>query len=160
VTATFFCVGMNAAAHPDLVGRILEAGHHLGNHTWSHPYLPDLTRDELLRQVDETNAAISRVTGAPVHLFRPPYGSRTPEALGWLAEHGMTTVVWDVDAHDWSSPGEAAITANVGTSIANGSIVLMHDGGGDRRQTVAALPAILENLLDRGLRPVAVDELS
>jgi peptidoglycan/xylan/chitin deacetylase (PgdA/CDA1 family) len=152
VPATFFCVGMNAAAHPDLLGQVLDGGHAVGNHTWSHPYLPDLSRDELLRQVDETGAAISRVTGAPVRLFRPPYGSRTPEVLTWLAGHGMTTVVWDVDARDWSAPGAPAIAAAVGACAAAGSIVLLHDGGGDRRQTVAALPTIVENLLERGHR--------
>jgi peptidoglycan/xylan/chitin deacetylase (PgdA/CDA1 family) len=149
-TATFFCVGMNAAAHPDLVARVLDAGHGIGNHTWTHPYLPDLTRDELLRQVDATNDALRRVSGAPVDLFRPPYGSCTPETLGWLAEHGMTTVTWDVDARDWAAPGVPAITEVVGTSARDGSVILMHDGGGDRSQTVAALPAILEGLRSRG----------
>jgi peptidoglycan/xylan/chitin deacetylase (PgdA/CDA1 family) len=150
---TFFCVGLNARAYPELVGRITDAGHLVGNHTWSHPYLPDLTRDELLRQIDMTDAALGTVG-----LVRPPYGARSPEVLHWLAGHDRTTVLWDVDVRDWALPGTAAIVAASGTASA-GSVVLMHDGGGDRRQTVEALPAVIEGLLDRGYRFVTVDRL-
>jgi peptidoglycan/xylan/chitin deacetylase (PgdA/CDA1 family) len=157
VVATFFCTGMNAAAHPDLVARMAAEGHTVGNHTWSHPYLPELARDEVLRQVEATNDAVARVTGGAPVLARPPYGARTADVLEWLAGQGMTTVLWDVDPDDWASPGTAAIVDAVATRTRPGSVVLMHDGGGDRWQTVAALPAVLAGLLDRGyaLVPVA-----
>jgi peptidoglycan/xylan/chitin deacetylase (PgdA/CDA1 family) len=157
VAASFFCVGINATAHPDLVARIAGAGHLVGNHTWSHPYLPDLTRDELLRQVDATGAALATATGGAGDLVRPPYGGRTPDVLRWLAGHGLTTVLWDVDAGDWAAPGVDAITGRVTGTVTDGSVILMHDGGGDRTQTVAALPGILRDLLDRGHTFVTVD---
>jgi peptidoglycan/xylan/chitin deacetylase (PgdA/CDA1 family) len=159
VPATFFCVGMNAAAHPGLVARAAEEGHLLGNHTFSHPYLPDLTRDEVLRQVDEANGALARVTGLPPALVRPPYGARTPQALEWLAGAGMTTVLWDVDPGDWARPGTDLIAEVTVGRAGAGSVLLLHDGGGDRAQTVAALPAILSGLQDRGLKVVPLDRL-
>ena len=160
VPATFFCVGLNAHSYPELVARAAEEGHTIGNHTWSHPYLPDLSRDEVLRQVDATNEALTRAAGRAATHLRPPYGSRTPEVLGWLAEHGMTTVLWDVDAQDWARPGTDAIVESVTKDSTDGSCILMHDAGGDRAQTVEALPRILTALLDRGYRFVTVDRLS
>jgi peptidoglycan/xylan/chitin deacetylase (PgdA/CDA1 family) len=160
VPASFFCVGLNADAHPRLVETAAGAGHFVGNHTWTHAYLPDLSRDELLRQVDATGEALARVLGEAPTLARPPYGARTPDVLTWLAGHGLTTVVWDVDAGDWAEPGVDAVVAGATTTVTGGSIILMHDAGGDRAQTVAALPRILRTLLERGHRLVRVDELS
>jgi peptidoglycan/xylan/chitin deacetylase (PgdA/CDA1 family) len=157
--ATFFCVGLNLNAYPELAGRAAEAGHLVGNHTWSHPYLPDLTRDELLHQVDATNAALTRAVGESTVLVRPPYGARSPELLGWLAGHGMTTVLWDIDTTDWAGPGTDTVVAEA-RRASDGSVVLMHDAGGDRTQTIEALPRILEHLLERGYRFVTIDRLS
>jgi len=160
VHATFFCVGLHAQAHPHILARIASEGHLLGNHTWSHPFLPDLTRDELRFQVNATNQAIRVVTGLEPTLVRPPYGSRTPEVLSWLADLGMTTVLWDNDSCDWSMPGPESITAKALSQARNGSIVLMHDGGGNREQTVTALPPILESLLEQGYELVPTNLLA
>ncbi|UNO39354.1 polysaccharide deacetylase family protein [Streptomyces sp. MST-110588] len=160
VPATFFCVGLHADAHPEVLERIAAQGHHIGNHTWSHPYLPDLTRAELDFQIDATNRAVRRVTGTEPRLLRPPYGSRTPEVLRWLADRGMTTVLWDNDPCDWAVPGAEAIAGAVVEQTRNGSIVLMHDGGGDRSQTVAALPGIIGQLAARGHEFVTADEIA
>ena len=159
IRATFFCVGLCAVAYPELVARIVEEGHHIGNHTWSHPYLPDLTRDELLRQIDTTGEVLGGILGTVPVMMRPPYASRTPEVLRWLADRDLTIVLFDVDTRDWTTPGADAIVAAVTTAAAPGSIVLMHDAGGDRAQTVAALPRIVEGLLGRGLRFVTVDRI-
>ncbi|OLB77111.1 MAG: hypothetical protein AUI14_17300 [Actinobacteria bacterium 13_2_20CM_2_71_6] len=156
--ATFFCVGLNVSGYPHLVRRTVDEGHLVANHTWSHPYLPDLTRDELLRQIDATNDALRRATGRPSTLVRPPYGGRTPEVLGWLAGHGVTTVLWDIDASDWAVPGTDTIVARA-SQAAEGSVILMHDAGGDRTQTIAALPRILEHLGERGYQFVTLDKL-
>ncbi|MFF7974909.1 polysaccharide deacetylase family protein [Streptomyces sp. NPDC007905] len=161
VPATFFCVGMNASAHPGILTRMRERGHGLGNHTWSHPFLPELTRSQLTEQIERTQEAIAEASGGPAPtLFRPPYGSRTPEVLGWLAESGLTTALWDVVPDDWSMPGADAVARVVLEQVAPGSIVLLHDGGGDRSQTVAALPAVIEGLLERGYRFTLVDEMA
>jgi peptidoglycan/xylan/chitin deacetylase (PgdA/CDA1 family) len=159
IPATFFCVGLCARAYPELVARVVAGGHGVGNHTWSHPYLPDLTRDEVLRQVDATGETLRMVTGALPALVRPPYGSRTPDVLRWFAGHDLTTVLWDVDSQDWAAPGTDRIVSTVTTAVVPGSVVLMHDAGGDRGQTVAALPRVVEDLLGRGFRFVPVEAI-
>lgn len=161
VPATFFCVGLHASAHTDEVARIAESGHELGNHTWSHPFLPDLSRRELAEQLERTDEAIARSAPLPARrLFRPPYGSRTPEVLTWLdAGHEHTIVLWDLDTRDWSLPGPEAISRTVLEKARPGSIALFHDGGGDRSQTAEALPSVIEGLLDRGYRFVPVADL-
>lgn len=157
--ATFFCIGLHAHAEPRMVERIVVEGHLVANHTWSHPYLPDLTGHELDDQLEQTSAAISRVTGAPPALFRPPYGGRSPDVMQRLAESGMVTVLWDVDALDWAMPGQQTIERTVIEQAGPGSVVLMHDGGADRSQTVAALPHIIERLVSDGYSLVSVDRL-
>ncbi|MBK0386407.1 MULTISPECIES: polysaccharide deacetylase family protein [unclassified Streptomyces] len=160
VPATFFCVGLHADAHADTLASVAAAGHSIGNHTWSHPFLPDLTQEELYFQIDATNRAVERVTGTAPHLLRPPYGSRSPDILGWLADRGMTTVLWDNDPCDWASPGTESIVRTAVEQTANGSIVLLHDGNGDRSQTVEALPGIIEQLLATENKFVTVDEIT
>ncbi|MFI9245946.1 polysaccharide deacetylase family protein [Streptomyces sp. NPDC053086] len=160
VRATFFCVGHHVAALPDEVRRIVAAGHEVGNHSWSHPFLPDLTPDQLREQIDRTAEAVARVTGEAPTWFRPPYGALTPEVLATLEGHPTTMTMWDVDSRDWSRPGPERIAATVLESAGPGSVVLLHEGAGDRGQTVRALPSIIEGLLERGLEPVTVGELS
>ncbi|MGC4925915.1 polysaccharide deacetylase family protein [Streptomyces cyaneofuscatus] len=158
--ATFFCVGHHVAALPDEVRRIAAAGHELGNHSWSHPFLPDLTPGQLREQLDRTGEELARVTGAAPAWFRPPYGSLTPEVLAALDGYPTTLTMWDVDARDWSRPGPEQIAATVLEGAGPGSVVLMHEGAGDRAQTVQALPSIIEGLLERGLELVPVGELA
>ncbi|MFD3538127.1 polysaccharide deacetylase family protein [Streptomyces sp. NPDC058662] len=157
--ATFFCVGHHVTALPDEVRRIAAAGHELGNHSWSHPYLPDLTPQQLREQLDRTGEAVARVTGQAPTRFRPPYGALTPEVLAALEEYPTTLTMWDVDARDWARPGPDQIAATVLEAVHPGSVVLMHEGAGDRAQTVQALPRIIEGLLERGLELVTVGEL-
>jgi peptidoglycan-N-acetylglucosamine deacetylase len=161
VPATFFCVGLHARAHTDELARMAEAGHGFGNHTWSHPFLPDLSVREFEVQLERTFEAIEDGAGVrPAPLFRPPYGSRKAELLTWLGRSGgPTTVLWDVDTGDWAMPGAPAITDAVLSRARPGSIVLMHDGGGDRSQTAEALPAVIEGLLERGYLFARVDQL-
>ncbi|MBB4950888.1 peptidoglycan/xylan/chitin deacetylase (PgdA/CDA1 family) [Kitasatospora gansuensis] len=160
VRATFFCIGLNALAHPALVRRIVEEGHLLGNHTWSHAYLPDLGREGLRQQLDFTAEVLAEASGVgqPV-LMRPPYGGRSPQLMERVADLGLTTVLWDVDTEDWAEPGAEVIAERVLRQVRPGSVVLMHDGGGDRSQTVAALPRIIDGLRRRGYRFVTPAEL-
>ncbi len=159
VPATFFCTGMYAKAYPEYLARMREEGHGVANHTWSHPILFELTRPQLVEQLDRTNEAIAAAVGgqAPT-LFRPPYGSCSPETLGWLADSGLTTVLWDVAPDDWQMPGADTIASSVLRQARPGSIVLLHDSGGDRSQTVAALAPMIEGLLERGLAIVPVEQ--
>ena len=160
VPATFFCVGLNAGAYRDEIARMSKHRHGIGNHTWSHPLLPELSRPQLMEQINRTNETIAGAgAAASPRLFRPPYGSQTPEVTGWLGETDLTVVLWDIDPFDWAMPGSAEIARIVVEETQPGSVILLHDGGGDRSQTVASLPAIIEGLLDRGYRFVLVDEL-
>jgi peptidoglycan/xylan/chitin deacetylase (PgdA/CDA1 family) len=160
VPATFFCVGLHAGGHPDEVVRMREQGHQLGNHTWSHPFLQELSRAELVAQVERAGDAIALAGGVPApSVFRPPYGSRTAQVIDWLADLDTTMVLWDAEAADWAMPGADAIARRILDRARAGSVILLHDGGGDRAQTVAALPAIIEGLLVRGYRFVTVGAL-
>jgi peptidoglycan-N-acetylglucosamine deacetylase len=161
VPATFFCVGLHAGAHTDELARMVESGHGIGNHTWSHPFLPDLTVAEFREQLERTDEAVEAVTGPRrVRLFRPPYGSRSTEIVRWLdGPERPAVALWDVDPADWAMPGAPAIARTVLEQARPGSIVLMHDGGGDRSQTAEALPAVIEGLLDRGYRFALVEDM-
>jgi peptidoglycan/xylan/chitin deacetylase (PgdA/CDA1 family) len=157
VPATFFCVGLHAGAFPDELVAMREQGHQLGNHTFSHPFLHELGRSEVAAQVRRAGEAVARASGGePPTVFRPPYGSRTPDVLGWLSELEPTTVLWDAEAADWAMPGAAVIAERILGQVRPGSVVLLHDGGGDRSQTVDALPVIIEGLLARGYEFVPV----
>ncbi|WP_395298154.1 polysaccharide deacetylase family protein [Kitasatospora hibisci] len=158
--AAFFCIGLHALAYPGVVRRIAAEGHTLGNHTWSHAYLPDLGPIELRRQLSFTAEAIAAAGGGPLPWLRPPYGGRSPELLERVAESGLTTVLWDVETNDWARPGPEVVAERVLRQVRPGSIVLMHDGGGDRSRTVAALPAVITGLRERGYRLVALEELA
>jgi peptidoglycan-N-acetylglucosamine deacetylase len=159
VPATFFCVGLNAVGLPAEIARIRSSGHAIANHTWSHAYLPDLSQDQLHEQIGRTSEVLAPRGASPAMLFRPPYGSRTPQIVDWLGRQETTVVLWDVDSGDWTMPGADAIADAVLKEVRPGSIILMHDGGGDRGQTAAALPTIIEGVHERGLRFVRLEEM-
>lgn len=147
--ATFFVLGRQVEAHPALTEAIHAAGHKLANHTYSHPALAGVGREIFLREVGTAqNLLGARASGC----FRPPYGSLDANTYIYAAELGLRLVLWDVDPQDWALPGAGAIAARVLGSTGPGSIVLFHDGGGERSQTVAALATILAELSAQGYR--------
>lgn len=154
--ATFFQVGANMGGQSGLQRRILKEGHYLADHSWSHPVLSaagDLADSEIAR----TKSRIMRQTGFTPCLFRAPYGAVSRDLIAIARGHGLLTVEWDVDPVDWSRPGAGAIAARVLRQVRSGSIILMHDGGGNRSQTAAALGPILAGLDRRGFRAVSVE---
>jgi peptidoglycan/xylan/chitin deacetylase (PgdA/CDA1 family) len=166
IAATFCMVGRNAAAHRDLVGRISDAGHEIANHTWSHPNdLAALPVDQVQQEIEQANQTLEDASGSPPVFFRAPGGAFTPAALAVCARLGLQPLAWSVDPHDWKQPGSARIVDTVLHTTRTGSIILNHDGGGDRSQTVAALRTYLPQLLDAGYRfvtpsPTATSEPS
>ncbi|MFC7547270.1 polysaccharide deacetylase family protein [Plantactinospora sp. GCM10030261] len=151
VKATFCMVGENAAAHPELVRAVAAEGHTLCNHSWNHDVLlghrnPAVIQADLLRTDTAIRAA---APGVPVRLFRQPGGNWTPAVVAVARTMGMTSVHWDVDPRDWTLPGASVVYGRVLLNVTPGSIVLLHDGGGDRQGTADALAEMLPELLGR-----------
>lgn len=157
VQATFCVIGENAVEYPQLLHDIANGGHAVANHSWTHPQLtkvrPAAARSELTR----TSELIEKVLGAPPEWARAPYGDWNPATLGICAELGMEPLGWSLDTNDWARPGTKSITGSVLRDVKDGAIVLCHDGGGNRSQTVAALRYYLPRLLDSGYIPVRPD---
>lgn len=148
--ATFFAVGQSLEDDPARGLRIMAEGHVLANHTWSHPDLTELSRAEVDWEIASAAWMLDDLgSGAPC--FRPPYGSSNAEVDDAIADAGLNKLMWNVDTEDWRRPGVDAI-ADVLLGAAPGDVVLMHDGGGDRSQTVEALEIALPRLAERGYR--------
>ncbi|MEH1102260.1 polysaccharide deacetylase family protein [Micromonospora sp. CPCC 205561] len=151
VRATFCVVGENAQRHPDLVRAIAADGHTLCNHSWNHDVTlgrrsPAAIRADLLR----TSAAIrAAVPDAPIAYYRQPGGAWTVQVVTVAQELGLTPLHWTVDPSDWQAPGADRIAAMVVAAVVPGSVVLLHDAGGDRQGTVDALHRILPDLAGR-----------
>jgi peptidoglycan-N-acetylglucosamine deacetylase len=135
---------------------VIHAGDVIGDHTWSHP---DLTAANAVAQLRSAREAIRNATGFRTCLMRPPYGIAPPDVVHIARSLGLLTIQWDVDPADWSRPGAAVIAQRVLSAVHSGSIVIMHDGGGDRSETVAALRTIVPQLLARGYHLVTVPQL-
>jgi peptidoglycan/xylan/chitin deacetylase (PgdA/CDA1 family) len=160
VPATFFVLGERAAAMPEIVGAIAEAGHDLAIHGWSHTAFTDLDAEALSSEVGRTQAKLREITGVECHDVRPPYGRYDGPAVSWLTSQGLVTWLWTGDAHDYEPATSVdRIVRNTLLSLTPGGIVLMHDGGGDRSRTVQALPRIIEGVRDRGFRFVALRDV-
>ncbi|MFB8241747.1 polysaccharide deacetylase family protein [Kitasatospora purpeofusca] len=152
IRASFFLIGENADAHPDLVREVAARGHHIANHSWSHPDLSGLSATKVHDELGRTSELLGRLTGRAPTWFRAPGGGWSPTVLKVGAELGMRPMAWSVDPQDWATPGTDVITKRLEQELRPGAIVLTHDGGGDRSQTVAALKSFLPLLIDSGYR--------
>jgi peptidoglycan/xylan/chitin deacetylase (PgdA/CDA1 family) len=152
--ATFYMVGSVIREYPKLAREVHAAGHAIGNHSWDHPARPK----DPVGQVTRTNAQIKKVMGVESTGFRPPYGIMASMARQAQRE-GQPVLLWSADSGDWSKPGASRIASRILNQATPGGIGLMHDGGGNRTQTVAALPAILRGLKARGYKLVTIPEL-
>jgi peptidoglycan-N-acetylglucosamine deacetylase len=157
VKATFFVLGQQAKRSPELLKLIVAQGHLIATHSWDHPRKLDLA--SWRAQLRRTREAIVAAGITPAPYFRPPHGTVTPALRQACGEEKLTIVLYTLLSSDWTLPGSQALTRQVVRGLAEGGIVVMHDGGGDRRQTVEALPAIIRGLRARGLEPVRLDEL-
>jgi LCP family protein required for cell wall assembly len=162
-TATFFVVGAQVDKHPDLVRRIVAEGHQLGLHSFTHHDLGPMSQRRRRIEFELTRNAVAYATGMDVKLFRPPYlaspskvDARGLEVITDAGRHGYVTVLADRDTSDWRRPGAHMIAAAATPVGSGGTIVLMHDGGGDRRETVEALDLLLPELAAQGRRVVSI----
>jgi peptidoglycan/xylan/chitin deacetylase (PgdA/CDA1 family) len=156
VPATFQIVGYEGSARPDLLKLEVADGMTLTNHTWDHADLTRLNPAQFAGEVDATTNLIQSVTGQSVKCLRPPYGYSNGSVLAQLAQRGLGELLWDVDPSDYTTPGSGVIAHRVLAALHPGAIVILHDGGGDRSQTVAALPAIITGIQAAGYTLVPV----
>ena len=152
-TATFFVQGNYVRRFPDVVAAAAKQGNDIENHTASHVWLTRVSREEFISEVLSTDEAIHAAAGEivdPIGCLRPPYGARDERTNALAAELGKRIVMWDVDPQDWRRPGAEQIAQHILAHARPGAILLMHDGGGDRNHTIAALEMVLAELTARG----------
>ena len=163
VPATFFLLGSRAAAYPEIVTRIQNEGHVIGNHTYFHPNLVDEADIAMLEQeVIRTEDELYDIIGYRTHLFRPPYGFLYDELVEQLAKMNYSISGWSVDSLDWQEDPPEIIASNVLDNMHPGAIILMHDGAeqdGDRTNIIEALHQIIPTLQEQGYEFVTVSEL-
>lgn len=153
VPATFFEIGQEMSRYPATMRRVLREGDEIGNHTMHHTEFPGYGAIAAATTLAES------ITHFRPCLFRPPGGAVDSAVVGAAAEDGLRTITWDVDPADWSTPGTGAIYSRVVDAAQPGSIILMHDGGGPRDETLAALPGIIDTLRARGYGFATVTDL-
>jgi cellulose synthase/poly-beta-1,6-N-acetylglucosamine synthase-like glycosyltransferase/peptidoglycan/xylan/chitin deacetylase (PgdA/CDA1 family) len=156
---TFFVVGSRATSHPELIRAIHDSGSELAHHTFTHPDLVEVPQWRMNRELDQTQLALAGAAGVTSYLFRPPFSSSTGaiDDLGYrtvleAGQRGYVSVFTNSDSEDWERPGVEAIVRNSTPPAGKGSVVLMHDSGGDRSQTVAALDKLIPLLQKDGYR--------
>ncbi|MGV3617384.1 MAG: polysaccharide deacetylase family protein [Fimbriimonas sp.] len=156
VPATFFLVGFQAEAQPDLVRTIEADGNEIANHTYHHVSLPKIDPVSAADEIKACGKVLQRITGRAPHLFRPPGGRYTPEVERIAEALGYTTVLWTADPGDYASPGTAIILDRTLRETRNGGILLLHDG---IDQTIDVLPTLIHALRAEGFEFVTVDTL-
>lgn len=163
VKATFFVIGSRARTHPEIIGRMVREGHVVGNHSYSHPFMPKLTASEFSSQIMRTQDIIKRLAGYTPRLVRPPYGAINEEQVRWMSDHRLLVINWDVDSLDWKGLSGKQVYHNIVSNARAGSIILQHSAGGNDKHdlsgTVAALPDLIRALKSSGYKLVTVPEL-
>lgn len=156
VRCTFFMVEFWTEKYPEYVKKISDAGHEIGTHSATHPYMSKLSREAILKELTTSTKAIENITGKKVEVFRPPYGDYNDLLINTATELNLYTIQWDVDSLDWKNLSANEITKRVTSKVKNGSIVLFHNQG---KHTLSALPKIIKTLKEKGYQFVPVGEL-
>lgn len=159
--ATFFLVGERVTRYPEVVIREINEGHEVANHTFTHARLQYLSQEQIKSQLQRTHDAILAAAKVEPVLFRPPFGYYSERSINAVHELGYLTVMWSwhQDTFDWQNPGVYKIVSNVLKDTRKGDIVLFHDHGGNRTQTIDALKRILPALQKQGYQFVTVSQL-
>lgn len=160
-SATFFMIGDRMEQYPQVVQQVVEAGHELGNHSMTHPYQDEVGLKRKTTELTRADQILRKFQPNHRRLFRPPGGYIDDALLQEVVHRGYKVVLWSYhqDIKDWSMPGAKVIAKQVIQNARHGDIVLLHDGGGDRSQTVQALKKILPALKQKGYQFVSVSEL-
>ena len=157
--ATFFVLGNMVDERPEVVRRELHQGHAVGGHTYDHPHMALLPLGDQIHEFDDLDQAMEDNKLPRPQLFRPPYASFNADTIELLDHRRLLMVLWSIDTGDYLDPGSEVIAERALDGVGPGSVILMHDGGGDRAETIAALPKIIEGLRERHLQPVTIPEL-
>lgn len=157
IKATFFMIGENAKAAPDIVKAVAAAGHEVENHSWNHPQLSKLSQAAADKQVEDTSNLLEQLTGVRPIYLRPPYGAMTPALKAHLHEkYGLSLIFWSVDPLDWKNRNSQAVYDQIMRQVHPGAIILSHD---IHPTTVAAMPRVIDDLIAKGYKIVTVSEL-
>jgi len=163
VSATFFLVGKHLEKHPEIAREMVNAGHEIGNHTYSHSLLYLSTKKRIRDEISRTDALLRNIDGAEPKFFRPPAGFFTKRVLDIVEQMGYKTVVGDVYPRDPHLPGKKKIVDRVLQRTVAGSIIILHDGGNtprvDRSQTLEALSEIIPGLKNKGFEFLTLSDL-
>ncbi len=164
VRATFFMIGRFVRQRPDIARAVAQAGHVIGNHTFTHPLLIFESAAQTRRQLVDCHQALTEAIGEHSNLFRPPFGGRRPATLRVARELELQTVMWNVTGYDWNAPPAAVIEQKVVRQMRGGDVILLHDGGyralgADRAQTVIATENLIRRYKDEGYEFVTVEEM-
>jgi len=164
VHATFFLLGQYTQQRPDIAREVVKAGHVVGNHTFTHPYLAFKSPGEVRTQLNNCESALTDAVGAHSNLFRPPFGSRRPAVLRIVRQMGLEPIMWNVTAYDWKAPSAEYIERNVTGKVRGGDVILLHDGGHlvfgtDRSYTVTATDRLISRYKSEGYDFVTVPEM-
>ncbi|MCA2214054.1 polysaccharide deacetylase family protein [Jidongwangia harbinensis] len=147
--ATFFNQGNQVQQNPNGVRAQQNAGMWIGNHSWSHPHMTNLSQQQMASEISQTQNAIQQITGTAPRLFRPPYGESNATLRSVQSQYGLTEVMWSVDSRDWNGASTAQIV-QAASQAQDGGVILMHDG---YQSTIQAVPQIVSNLANRNLCP-------
>jgi len=156
VPATFFEIGEQVVEYPQYTRMLAAAGDPVEDHTWTHPDLSSIPLSQFAYQIDQTQNEIRSLTGQTPACVRPPYDDWDSTVLDQIADRGLTTMSYSIDPRDWSLPGTPAIVNAVAGAAFPGAVVDLHDGGGPRDETVAALPQIITDLRAQGYSFVSI----
>jgi peptidoglycan/xylan/chitin deacetylase (PgdA/CDA1 family) len=164
VKATFFLIGCYVQQRPDIVREVVNAGHIIGNHTFSHPNLIFGSARQTRKQLQECQQAITQVIGQHSPLFRPPFGGRRPGTLGIARSLGLVPVMWNVSGEDWKSYSADEIKQRIRRQIRGGDVILMHDGshtgmGADRSRTIIATDRLIAETKSEGFEFATIPEM-
>lgn len=162
VKATFFIIGERAKAHPDVVKRIVNEGHAIGNHSWDHPDFPKISSEQATEEVTKTQDELDSIVGFRPSLFRPPYGSINDSDIQTITGMGLNIIDWSVDTRDWAGTPTPKIMEYVRKELKPGGIILQHCAGGRNENlsnTVSALEQIIPLLKKEGYTFVTIPTL-
>lgn len=156
VHGTFFVMGKNVVAHPELVQRAVREGNAVGGHSWDHPQLTKVSKEGLNHQLRDTNKAIHDAIGVTPNFMRPPYGAVNHRVRAAIADEGMAAILWDVDTLDWKDKDLNQAMEYVHQELLPGSIVLMHD---IHEVAPQAVPVIVKEYEAKGFHFVTIPQL-